>query len=72
MNIPIDHKDDFFIKSANVARKVWNNPFIAWAIVLGLLASYMIDGMTIGRYGDAVKNCGFKLMTIEKAYNVNE
>lgn len=72
MNIPIDHKDDFFTKSANVARKAWYNPFIAWALVLGFLASYMIDRSTIGMYSSALKNCGYKLQVIEKAYNVTE
>lgn len=72
MNITINYKDDFFTKAANLARKAWNNPFVSWPLVLGLLVSLVLIRMELGDYKNAIRNCGMKLEVIEKAYNVTE
>lgn len=72
MNIPIESTDDFFTNFGNALRIVYNCKLAAWALVIGLLASLIINWIAISRYDNALRNCGFRLATVEKAYNVNE
>ena len=72
MNIQIDHKEDFFTKVGNFLRYVYKAPYIAWPLVIGLLASLILTRFELGDYKSALRNCGMKLEVIEKAYNVTE